>query len=251
MRVVLFLNGAVGAKVARFLRSRKDLKIVGLVIHPKRKRRAGEDILHALKLPASRIFDGSKLDQPSVHKRIAALKPDMGISVYFLYILRRPLLKLFPRGCVNLHPAYLPWNRGTYTNVWSIIDRSPAGATLHTIDEGVDTGEILARVKEPIEPTDTGKTLYARLEQASFRLFKKSWPKLASGKLRPQPQPRVAKSMHRFRDVNSIDAIDPDKRYTARELIDIIRARTFPPYTGAYFLHKGRKVYLRLSLSYE
>jgi len=251
MRVVLFLNGPVGAKVARYLSARRDVEIVGLVIHPKHKRRAGEQILGALKLPATRVFDGSKLDQSSICKRIAALKPDMGVSVYFLYILRQPLLKLFPRGCVNLHPAYLPWNRGTYTNVWSIIDRSPAGATLHTIDEGVDTGKILARAKEPIKPTDTGETLYARLEQASFRLFKKSWPKLASGKLKPQPQPRVAKSAHRFCDVNSIDVIDLNKRYIARELIDIIRARTFPPYSGAYFLHKGRKVYLRLSLSYE
>ena len=45
--------------------------------------------------------------------------------------------------------------------------------------------------------------------------------------------------------------IDLDRRYAARELIDILRARTFPPHPGAYYMHGGRKIYLRLHLMYE
>jgi hypothetical protein len=51
--------------------------------------------------------------------------------------------------------------------------------------------------------------------------------------------------------VERIDHIDLDRMYTARNLIDVIRARTFSPYPGAYFMHQGRKVYLRLQLLYE
>ncbi len=251
MRVILFVNGWVGWKAAEFLSKRKDAEIVGLVIHPAATRKYGKEILRAVRLPKARIFDGSKLDSPAVRKRIAALKPEMGISVYFLYIFRKPVLDLFPRGCVNLHPAFLPWNRGTNTNIWSIVDRNPAGVTLHTIDEHIDTGAVLAQKRVPVEPVDTGKTLYHRLERAALALFRASWPALAKGRLKPKKQAAKGGSRHRFRDVDAIDAIDPDKTYTARELIDILRARTFPPYRGAYFTEKGRKVYLRLSLSYD
>jgi methionyl-tRNA formyltransferase len=51
--------------------------------------------------------------------------------------------------------------------------------------------------------------------------------------------------------VERIDHIDLDRKYAAGELIDIMRARTFPPYPGAYFIHQGRKVYLRIQLLYE
>ncbi len=250
MRVVLFVNGWVGYKVAEFLGKRRDVDIVGLVIHPKERRRHGEDILRAIRLPKSQVFDGSTLDQPAVQKRLAALKPDLGISVYFVYILRKNILDLFPRGCVNLHPAYLPWNRGTNTNIWSIVDDNPVGVTLHTIDEHVDTGAILAQATVRVEPIDTGKSVYSRLQRAALTLFKESWPGLAKGTLKPKPQSGKG-SLHHFRDVDAIDLIDLDRTYTGRELINILRARTFEPYKGAYFVHKGRKVYLRLSLSYD
>jgi methionyl-tRNA formyltransferase len=51
--------------------------------------------------------------------------------------------------------------------------------------------------------------------------------------------------------VGRIDAIDLDRTYTARELIDLLRARTFPPYPGAYFVQGERKVFLQLGLRYE
>ena len=53
---------------------------------------------------------------------------------------------------------------------------------------------------------------------------------------------------HRFADVERLDQIDPERRYTGRELIDIIRARTFPPYKGAYLEAAGGRVYLCLKL---
>ncbi len=57
---------------------------------------------------------------------------------------------------------------------------------------------------------------------------------------------------HRMKDVEAIDEIDLDATYTARELIDLLRARTFPPYPGAFFLDQnGARVYLRLQLMTE
>jgi methionyl-tRNA formyltransferase len=52
-------------------------------------------------------------------------------------------------------------------------------------------------------------------------------------------------------DVAAIDRIDPELSYTAQELINLIRARTFPPYKGAYIEHDGSKIFLRLEMSSE
>jgi methionyl-tRNA formyltransferase len=250
MRILFLGNNWVGWQVIQWLRERNE-QIVGLVIHPSHKRKYGDEIIRSAQVSLAHIFDGSCLRQPEVLRAIEALQPDIALSVFFSYILRREFLDLFPAGVVNLHPAYLPYNRGAYPNIWSIAERTPAGATLHYIDTGVDTGDIIARRQVPIEPVDTGEILYRKLEQACVDLFKETWPLICSGRVPRIPQDKREGTCHRTQDVERIDAIDLDRMYTAGELIDIIRARTFPPYPGAYFMHQGRKVYLRLQLLYE
>jgi methionyl-tRNA formyltransferase len=191
------------------------------------------------------------LRKRAVLEDIRALKPDLGVSAFFGYLLRRGFLDLLPAGCINVHPAFLPYNRGAYPNVWSIIERTPAGVTIHYLDEGVDTGDIIAQVEVPIEPVDTGESLYRKLERAALELFKQTGPLIRSGEAPRLPQPRQEGTSHRVRDVERVDRIELDRTYTARELIDLLRARTFPPYPGAYFWSAGRKVYLRLQLLEE
>ena len=123
--------------------------------------------------------------------------------------------------------------------------------TLHYIDAGVDTGDLIAQQEIPIEPVDTGATLYHKLERACVALFKETWPLIRSSQALRVPQRSGEGTFHLTQDIEQIDHIDLNRTYTGRELIDIIRARTFPPYRGAYFVHEGCKVYLRLQLLYE
>lgn len=250
MRILLLVNNWVGWQVTAWLRQQGD-EIVGLVLHPGAKRKFGEEIIAAAGLTADQIIDGSHLGQLAVRQAIGAMQPELALSILFDYILKPEFINLFPQGVVNLHPAYLPYNRGQYPNVWSIVEQTPAGVTLHYIDPGIDTGDIIARQQVPVEPVDTGETLYRKLERASVALFKEMWPLIRAGQAPRLPQDRQAGTYHRSRDVETIDPIDLDQPYTARTLIDILRARTFPPYSGAYFMHNGRKVYLRLELMYE
>jgi methionyl-tRNA formyltransferase len=153
----------------------------------------------------------------------------------------------FSRGCINVHPSYLPFNRGAYPNVWPLVERTPAGASIHGMDDGIDTGPVYARRRVRVAPWDTGKTLYAKTEEACVRLFADKWPAIRSGRLRPRPQPRRG-TAHRTADVRRIDEIDLRRRYVAADLIDVLRARTFPPHAGAFFRAAGKRVYLRLEL---
>lgn len=251
MRVLIFANGPVGASLTAWLRE-SGADIVGAVLHPAARRSAGDALLEALDLPKYRIFDGSTLQSPETLAAITALAPDLGVSLYFGYILRRPLLDLFPRGVVNLHPSLLPHGRGAYPNVWAIVDGTPAGVTLHWVDEGVDTGDIAAQREVPVDPWDTGESLYRKLSAAAQALFRDAWPALVADTLPRTPQPPGPHRAHRVKDVAAIDAIDLDAPTTARALLDVLRARTFPPYAGAYFrTDDGRRVEVRVRFEVE
>lgn len=249
MRILFLGNNWVAWQSIQWLKGQGE-DIVGLVIHPPETRKYGEEILHSTNVDPACVFDGSQLREPETLRAIEALRPDMGISAFFGYILSPEFLDMLPAGCVNIHPALLPYNRGAYPNVWSIVERTPAGVTLHYIDEGIDTGDIIAQHEIPVEPIDTGESLYRKLEKACVDLFKETWPLLRADQAPRESQPLQAGTSHRTHDVIQIDEIDLNRRYTARELIDVLRARTFPPHSGVFFRHKGRKVYMRLHLEY-
>lgn len=250
MRILFLGNNWVAWKIAELLQGVGE-EVVGLVLHPPARRRYGTEIINSVGVDGSRIFDGSQLHRPDVLEAIKGLKPEIGISALFGYILRKNFLELMPAGCVNIHPAWLPYNRGAYPNVWSIVEKTPAGVTLHYIDEGVDTGDIIAQKQVAVDVVDTGGTLYRKLELAAVDLFQETWPLIVSGRAPRISQHKTGGTFHFVRDVEDIERIDLDRTYTARELIDILRARTFPPYTGSYFYHEGQKIYLRLQLFYE
>jgi len=250
VRLFLFGNNRVAAELSAWLRFQGE-EFVGAALHPPGRRKFGEEILRATALSPNRVLDGSQLHTADAARRIKMLEPEMGISAFFGYIIPKQILELFPRGCINVHPAFLPFNRGAFPNVWSIVDGTPAGATIHWVDAGVDTGDIIAQREVEVEPVDTGQTLYRRLEQACVDLFQETWPLLREGKAPRIPQPVGVGTSHRVKDVEKIDEIELNRKYTARYLLDILRARTFPPYPGAYFWAKGRKVYVRVQLLYE
>jgi len=239
-------NNRVGWKVLEWISDREN--VVGLAVHPEDDRKHGEDILNAVDLPSHRVLDASALDDPEIRDRIQEMGPDIGLSCFLGYILEEETIDLFPEGIVNLHPAYLPYNRGAYPNVWSIIDGTPAGATLHYLDEDIDTGPIIARREVDVRADDTGQDLYNRLEQACIRLLKEAWPDIRDGTADLEEQDPDKGTYHETKDVEEIDAIDPEAEYTARELIDILRARTFPPHDGAFLETDEGRVYLELDL---
>jgi len=249
MRVFYMGNNWLGWKVLEWIVEQGE-EVVGLAVHPPEKQKYGDELRTVADLPGKRVFDARRLKGEDTQRQVRNLNPDIGVSVLFDYILKPSFLDIFDGEVINLHPAYLPYNRGQYPNVWSIVDGTPAGTTLHYIDPEIDTGDIIARKSVDVEPVDTGKTLYEKLEQASLELFKETWPAIAFGKVSRVEQRKEEGTYHRTADVEEIDEIDLDEKYTARDLINILRARTFPPHESAYFEEEGEKVYVRVDLEY-
>jgi len=247
MRIVCLCNNWLGWQVLQWL-SDQGQEIVGIVVHPAGQGKCLYQIPSIAEKTGCVVLEDSAISRPEGLEQIRSWKADMAVSVLFRNMLRKPFLDLFPKGSINLHPAFLPYNRGSYPNVWSIVDRTPAGVTLHYIDEGLDTGDIIAQEEVSVEMTDTGSTLYRKLELAALDLFQRTWQSIESGGAPRRPQGGEPGTCHRKADVGAIDEIDLGRMCRAEDLINILRARTFPPYHGAYFRHNGKKIYLRLEL---
>ena len=107
---------------------------------------------------------------------------------------------------VNCHVSLLPWNRGADPNLWSVLEDTPSGVTIHLVDAGVDTGPIVAQREVRIDAEDTLSSSYERLQQSMGALFQDTWPALVSGATTPRPQGAGATS-HRISDRGAVQAL--------------------------------------------
>lgn len=246
-KIVFAGNNQIAVDILKFLTEQKA-NIVGLVVHPTGFAKKKSELISISRLPKSKIFRGDRLNNVQTVAAIKNLKPDLFLSINFRYLLKDKIIIIPKHGCINLHFGYLPYNRGVFADVFSIVENTPAGITYHLIDTGIDTGKIISQMKVDKSDTDTGKTLYRKLTQAAYDLFVKTWPKIQNWGFRPISQSQGG-TFHRRSDIASIDKIDLGKKYKAGDLINILRARTFPPYHGAYFINSdGTKTHLRLKL---
>lgn len=175
---------------------------------------------------------------------VERLDPDILVSVGFGQRVPPSVLETPPDGAVNLHPSYLPYNRGTSPNVWSIVDGTPAGATLHVMDREFDTGEIIARREVETSFADTGKRLHRRLERAQYELFTETWPSIEAGGFETTAQRSDEGTSHSTADFRGLCEIDPDEEVVAGEFLDRLRALTFPPFDNAYVEVDGERYYV-------
>lgn len=182
---------------------------------------------------------------------IPELSPDMVISCGFRHVVSEKFLGLPERGFINIHPAYLPYNRGANPNVWSIAEDTPAGVTIHYMDENIDTGKIIARREVEVPFDFSGKDLYKKLEKVQLQLFQEKWGEIKSSDLQTSPQPDSSGTYHKTDEFDELCHINPEESYQAIELINLLRALTFPPYDNAYVEVDGEKYYLRLDIYKE
>ena len=90
----------------------------------------------------------------------------------YFRVVKEPLLEAFPRRIINIHPSLLPAFPGLEAWRQAIdADVSTTGCTVHFVDPGIDTGEVIARSEVSVLPGDTPETLHARIQEAEHRLY--------------------------------------------------------------------------------
>tara|TARA_R110000765_G_scaffold207643_1_gene312740 strand:+ start:249 stop:1022 length:774 start_codon:yes stop_codon:yes gene_type:complete len=107
-----------------------------------------------------------------------AYAPDLIISYGYLNIIGKEVIDHFYGRILNLHISYLPWNKGSFPNIWSIIDDTPKGVTIHMVDEGIDTGDIIFQRIVSLSDDDTLSSSYWKLRENVENLFIENWEKI-------------------------------------------------------------------------
>jgi methionyl-tRNA formyltransferase len=125
--------------------------------------------------------------------------PRLVVSHGYRIILRRDVLERLPDRVINLHISLLPYNRGADPTLWSVLEDTPAGVTIHYIDEGVDTGDVIAQRAVALADDDTLATAYDALQAELAALFREQWPAIAAGTNDRRRQP-AGGTVHRVAD---------------------------------------------------
>lgn len=118
-------------------------------------------------------------------ENITNIQPNVVVSYSYSHILKVEELNSLPNRIINLHISLLPYNRGADPNAWSFLENTPKGVSIHLIDPGVDTGELLVQ-KEVVfdENTETLAHSYQVLQEEIQSLFRDNWDDIKYWKIK-------------------------------------------------------------------
>ena len=135
------------------------------------------------------VLQPATLRTPEAHSQLADLAPDLIAIAAYGRILPVEVVGMAPAGCVNVHPSLLPRHRGPSPVAFTILEGDEtAGVSVMLLDEGMDSGPVIAQQKELVSPEDTTETLTNRLFRRGAKLLVESLPGFLRGDLALQPQ---------------------------------------------------------------
>ena len=98
------------------------------------------------------------------------------VSHGYRHIIKPAIADFMRSRIINLHISLLPWNRGADPNLWSFLENTPKGVTIHYVDEGVDTGDIIVQREVVFENEgETLSTTYQKLQNEIIERFEEVW----------------------------------------------------------------------------
>lgn len=127
-------------------------------------------------------------------EQMRSLNPDMIVAMHYGVIFKKPLLEVPRMGSVNIHPTRLPWGQGcTPSCLHMFVGDDKNWITLHWIDPGIDTGDVIAQASVDVLPEDTGFDSTTKLLYAGHRIFAENLPLLREGKAPRIPQEEITR----------------------------------------------------------
>src|ERR1051325_11899099 len=182
LRIVFMGTPPLAATVLRALLQEKSFHVVAAVTQPdqpkgrelKLQPSAVKELALEHSLPA---LQPERARDPQFIDEIRRLAPDLIVVAAYGQILPQALLDVPKFGCLNVHTSLLPKYRGAAPIQWAILNGdSETGVTIMKMDEGMDTGAIVAMEKTPISEQDNAQTLHDRLATTGADLLIKTIP---------------------------------------------------------------------------
>lgn len=249
-KVIIFGDLPIATKIVMFLEKMTDVE-VGVVIGNEMPHNDDpwEDVPLLIEYCKEKNIECYTLTE--ISQQFEKNELTLGLSCRFSKIIKPDVIERFQHGVINMHGGLLPEFAGLCSVNHTILSGSNVGGgTLHYIDEGIDTGEIIRRCEIPVLPEDTAYDLFQKTQIVLEENMEAILPRALEGKLPIVSRDELAgnghvshyydkKDLELFRqiDLNALDHDEIDRR---------IRGFDFPGYEPAYIVNKnGRKVYLR------
>lgn len=157
-------------------------------------------------------------------EKIKEISPDLILSVYYRRYIPKSIYSLASLGSFNIHPSKLPFYRGPVPTMWAIQNgESEYGITIHAIDDGIDTGDILYQEIHPIDPEDTGYSLYLKAMKNGANLLIKNLDNILDKNYETKKQVGYGSYYGKYNGQGFINWAQPCKN-----VINFIRARSKP-----------------------
>ncbi|MEP6778825.1 MAG: formyltransferase family protein [Gemmatimonadaceae bacterium] len=242
MKLMVMAEDVVGLNVARWLLSNYECDVALVVTM------ARNEIFHeavARGVPAI-VFESDA--QVVSYCRDNNLEIDLGLVVWWPRIIHEPLLTLASEGLINTHPSLLPYNRGKHYNFWALVEQAPFGVSLHFINDGIDCGDIVAQAPIVCSWEDSGETLFLKARDAMIELVCATYPRLRALNVTRKHQDASLGSFHLAKELEPASLIDLDQSYQARDLLNLLRARTFAGHPSCWFADGNDEFEVRVNI---
>jgi UDP-4-amino-4-deoxy-L-arabinose formyltransferase/UDP-glucuronic acid dehydrogenase (UDP-4-keto-hexauronic acid decarboxylating) len=243
MRVVCLAYQLIGHEGLSFLLDESGDQVVAVFTH---EDAPGEEVWWPSVAGLARergvpVFTPEDINAPEWVERIAAMEPDLIVSFWYRYLVKRPVLEIPRLGALNLHGSLLPKYRGRAPVNWVLVNgEQETGVTLHYMTERADAGDIVAQAVVPIGDDDTALDLYRALAAAEREVLRQAWPLLRAG-----TAPRLAQDHSQATYVGRRTPEDGrfEWGWPAQRVHNLVRAVTHP-YPGAFCEAGGRRLYV-------
>ncbi|MGA2015407.1 MAG: formyltransferase [Opitutaceae bacterium] len=231
-RILFFGYSEVGHDCLELLLSRGD-NVVALITH---EDNPSEKIWFKTPALAARsrgvpVHTPSRVGTPEWIERIAQMRPDLILSVYYRNMISMKVLGLAPLGAFNMHGSLLPKYRGRAPINWAVLHGEPRiGMTLHRMVSEPDAGNIVDQEGVDIGPRDTAEEAFRKALPCARRILKRQMGALLSGTAPETPQDASQATYFGGRKPEDGRI---DWTQSSRQIFNLVRAVT-DPYPGAF-----------------
>lgn len=160
-----------------------------------------EELYRWLSERESKVY---RIENKLTPEAVEQMAPSFIISFNYRHMIPEEVLRRMPGRVINLHTSLLPYNRGSNPNFFSFLYDTPKGVTIHLVDRGLDTGDLLCQKEITFdEEKETFASSYDRLLLEIADLFRENWEKIKRGDVVPRRQEGEG-SFHRMRELTAI-----------------------------------------------
>ncbi len=172
-------------------------------------------------------------------------KPDVIFSINYWKLIDEEHINQMNGKILNIHHSHLLKYRGRYSTSWAIVNEEKYhGTSLHYITTELDNGPIISSYKCEIKDDDTAESLFTRVEELAFDMFRDNFNNILNDNIDKclEPEP-----FYHHYDKDSNKDLEMDYGYPLEDIYNFVRAWSFKDRPRPYFTYKGK----RIELSYE